>query len=77
MSLAARSLPIQADLPASSPPSETSQSPLLSLESIAASLRALSRSWKAMNAGDDSLAWQRKWKSARASLDELQELFEP
>jgi hypothetical protein len=44
------------------------------LESIASEARELSLSWKAMNAGADSLTWRRKWKGARNSLDELQAL---
>lgn len=71
---AAKNLPSPADHQPSSPPSETSQSPSQSLESIAANLRELSLSWKAMNAGADSLTWRRKWKGARNSLDELQGL---
>jgi hypothetical protein len=68
---AAKNLPSPADLPLSNPPSETSQSLSQNLESIAASLRELSLSWKATNAGVDSQTWRRKWKGARNSLDEL------
>jgi len=77
MSLAARSLPNPADPLPSSQPSKTSLSPLQSLELIVGRAHDLSRSWKAMNAGDDSLSWRTRWKGARSSLVSLRELSEP
>lgn len=77
MSLAAKSLPNPGDLPPSSPPSNPSPSPLQSLGSIVGKLHELSRSWKAMNAGDASLSWRTRWKGARSSLETLRALSEP
>jgi len=77
LALAGKNQPSLADPQLSSPPSGTSQSLSLSLASIASSLRELSLSWKAMNAGADSRTWREKWKGARNSLDELQALSVP
>jgi hypothetical protein len=74
--LDAKNLPSPADHLLSTQPSETSLSLSRRLESTAESLRELSLSWKAINAGVDSLTWRRKWKGARNSLDELQALSE-
>ena len=76
MSLAAKSRPNQVDLPPSSPPSRASLSPLTRLESIVESLHVLSRSWKAMNADEDSLNWRTRLKRATGSLETLRALSE-
>ena len=69
--------PSPADPLLSNPQSRASLSHLRSFNEMVSSLGELSRTWKAMNAGDDSSGWRRRWKAAQASLETLQELSEP
>lgn len=73
----AKNLPNQGDHPASSQPSRALLSHLQSFSETVSSLGELSRTWKAMNAGDDSSGWQRRWKAAQGSLQTLRELSVP
>jgi len=77
MSLVAKSQPNLADPPPSSLQFKPSPSPLMKLVLIAENLHALSQSWKAMNAGDDSPSWQTRWRRATSSLETLRALSEP
>lgn len=73
----AKSPPSQGDHQVSSPRSRDLLSQLQNFSEIVSKLRAHSKDWKAMNAGENSLSWRRRWRAAQASLETLRGLSEP